>query len=141
MPFDEQMVKGSVSLMLLSLLSGSDMYGYQMIRELAAVSGNVFEFKEGTLYPVLQGLERKGLLESYWENTVKRRKRRYYHITAEGRRHLEEKRREWADFTKTVNIVLAVCRRLSSGKIHFRSALFFSLIEFPGVTLSAQITV
>ena len=36
---------------------------------------------------------------------------------------------------------LAVCRRLSSGKIHFRSALFFSLIEFPGVTLSAQITV
>ena len=106
MSFDEQMVKGSVSIMLLSLLGKADMYGYQMIQELALLSDNVFEFKEGTLYPLLRALEKKALVESYWENTVKLRKRRYYHITEKGIRHLETKRQEWSDFSKTVNKIL-----------------------------------
>ena len=106
MPFDEQMVKGSVSLMLLSLLARSDMYGYQMIQDLTSLSQKLFEFKEGTLYPLLKTLEKKQLVESYWENTVKRRKRRYYHITPKGLQYLEEKRREWGDFVKSVNVIL-----------------------------------
>lgn len=106
MSFDEQMIKGSVSIMLLSLLEKTDMYGYQMIQELAALSENVFAFKEGTLYPVLQKLEKQQLVESYWENTAKLRKRRYYHITGAGLAYLQKKRAEWTAFTKTVNIVL-----------------------------------
>ena len=46
-------------LLLLKLLSGEDMYGYQIILELARRSSNVFELKEGTLYPVLHGMERE----------------------------------------------------------------------------------
>lgn len=106
MSIDQQMVKGSVSIMLLSLLTRSDMYGYQMIQELARISGNIFEFKEGTLYPVLQGLEKNGFVEAYWENTSMRRKRKYYHITEKGRRHLGSKHEEWRRITEAVNKVL-----------------------------------
>ena len=52
-------------LLVLSLLAGEDMYGYQMIVELARRSDHTFEMKEGTLYPVLHGLERQGLVEAY----------------------------------------------------------------------------
>ena len=50
-------------LLLLKLLSTEDMYGYQIILELARRSSNVFEMKEGTLYPVLHGMEREGYVE------------------------------------------------------------------------------
>ena len=49
-------------LLVLSLLAGEDMYGYQMIVELARRSDHTFEMKEGTLYPVLHGLERQGMV-------------------------------------------------------------------------------
>ena len=52
-------------LLVLSLLAGEDMYGYQMIVELARRSDHTFEMKEGTLYPVLHGLERDGAVEAY----------------------------------------------------------------------------
>lgn len=52
-------------LLVLSLLAGEDMYGYQMIVELARRSDHTFEMKEGTLYPVLHGLERQGMVEAY----------------------------------------------------------------------------
>ena len=52
-------------LLLLKLLSAEDMYGYQIILELARRSSNVFEMKEGTLYPVLHGMEREGYVEAY----------------------------------------------------------------------------
>ena len=51
-------------LLVLSLLAGEDMYGYQMIVELARRSDNTFEMKEGTLYSVLHGLERDGAVEA-----------------------------------------------------------------------------
>ena len=54
-------------LLVLSLLAGEDMYGYQMIVELARRSDHTFEMKEGTLYPVLHGLERDGAVEAYAE--------------------------------------------------------------------------
>lgn len=52
-------------LLVLSLLAGEDMYGYQMILELARRSNHTFDMKEGTLYPVLHGLEQQGYVEAY----------------------------------------------------------------------------
>ncbi len=55
----------SISMLLLKLLEEQDMYGYEMIKELEFRSENVFSLKEGTLYPVLHGLETDGAIESY----------------------------------------------------------------------------
>jgi len=103
---DFQMIKGSVSMMVLALLNVHDMYGYQIIRELSERSNEAFEFKEGTLYPVLHELEKKALIESYWENTTLKRKRKYYLITDKGRDVLYEKLNDWNKVVHSVGLVI-----------------------------------
>ena len=93
-------------LLILSLLAGEDMYGYQMITELARRSQNVFSMKEGTLYPVLHGLEKQGYVEAYQQAAESGRMRKYYRITKKGRGLLEEKEQEWSLFSTKVNQVV-----------------------------------
>lgn len=65
MAVDKSLVSGSTSMLILRLLEEKDMYGYEMIEGLRRKSRNVFELKAGTLYPLLHGMELKGLLKSY----------------------------------------------------------------------------
>ena len=65
MKFDKGLVAGSSTLLVLALLEGGDMYGYQMIEELARRSNDAFQMKEGTLYPILHALEKGKYLTSY----------------------------------------------------------------------------
>ena len=92
-------------LLVLSLLSNEDMYGYQITEQLAVRSQNVFEMKSGTLYPLLHTLEQKGFVSAY-ERMEGGRERRYYSITAAGKKQLEEKQEEWSSFSEAVNRVL-----------------------------------
>ena len=71
-------------LLVLSLLAGEDMYGYQIITELARRSDHTFDMKEGTLYPVLHGLWKDGQVECYEAEAPTGRKRKYYHLTKKG---------------------------------------------------------
>ena len=64
MAIDRNLVQGSMAMMILRLLETKDMYGYEMIKKLKEKSENVFELKEGTLYPILHGLEEKGFIVS-----------------------------------------------------------------------------
>ena len=97
MKVSRELLKGSTNMLVLSLLENENMYGYQMIKKLSEKSQNVFEFQEGTLYPILHSLEEKNYISSYWDNTgVKKRK--YYSITKAGKKHLEEKKNEWKTF-------------------------------------------
>ena len=75
--------------------------------ELARRSDHTFEMKEGTLYPVLHGLERDGAVEAYQQEASTGRMRKYYRITRKGLRLLDEKKEEWVEFTHTVNAILA----------------------------------
>ena len=86
------------------------MYGYQITEELTDRSQNVFEMKSGTLYPLLHTLEQKGFVSAY-ERTEGGRERRYYAITAEGKRQLAEKREEWKSYSEAVERVMggALC--------------------------------
>ena len=65
MSVDKALISGSTTMLLLKLLEEKDMYGYEMIDTLRKKSNNVFELKAGTLYPLLHGMEKKGLLLSY----------------------------------------------------------------------------
>lgn len=103
---NKELLKGSTAMMILSLLSNGEQYGYQMIKTLEAMSDNTFTFKEGTLYPLLHELENKGFAESFYEETDSPRKRKYYRITREGRKVLEAKKQEWSVFSGAVNKVL-----------------------------------
>lgn len=106
MKISKELLKGSTSILILSLLNRRSMYGYEMIREIEDRSENIFSFKEGTLYPLLHTLEKEEMIESYWEDTESKRKRKYYRITDSGRKLLRQKEKEWRTFTKAVEQVL-----------------------------------
>ncbi len=107
MKFDKGLMAGSSTLLVLSLLEREDLYGYQMIEELARRSSHAFELKEGTLYPILHTLEKEKYLSSYEQQAPTGRKRKYYHLTGRGRELLGEKKQEWARFSGSVEQVLA----------------------------------
>ena len=82
------------------------MYGYEMIETLAYKSVHTFDLKAGTLYPILHGLEKKELVESYEQKADNDRLRKYYHLTKKGKNLLKEKQEEWTIFSNAVNSVL-----------------------------------
>lgn len=93
------------SLLVLSLLSTGDMYGYQMILELEKRSDNTFLLKEGTLYPVLKKLENAGYLKTYTED-FGGRTRKYYHITDSGTALLKKEAAAWKRYAHGIDAVL-----------------------------------
>ncbi|WP_298029041.1 PadR family transcriptional regulator [uncultured Dysosmobacter sp.] len=106
----KEMAKGSHELILLKLLSRKDMYGYQLIQEMALLSENVFRMSQGSLYPFLHALEDKGLIASYTQ-VVNGRERRFYHLTASGHRALAEKEEQWAVYTRAMGQILEGAER------------------------------
>ena len=103
---DRKMMAMGTSMLLLKLLEKEDMYGYQMIMELEERSESVFSLKVGTLYPLLHTLEQQGDIESFEQQAPTGRMRRYYRITAKGRKTLAGKKAEWEAYEKAVNSVL-----------------------------------
>ena len=106
MKIDKSLMSGSTTLLVLSLLSGEEMYGYQMITELARRSNHVFDLKEGTLYPILHGLEAGGLVSVREKKSDEGRTRKYYRITRKGRRALDARKEEWVAFREQVDAVV-----------------------------------
>ena len=102
MEFDKGLVGGSTPLLVLTLLEREDMYGYQIIKELERRSENAFQFKEGTLYPVLHRLENQGSVKSYRKAAENGKERKYYAITPEGRRQLAAEKAQWEAFALSV---------------------------------------
>lgn len=103
---DKKYMALGTSMLLLSLLSRQDMYGYQIIRELEQQSQEVFCLKEGTLYPLLHSLEQQGAICSELRTAENGRERKYYRITASGKKLLKEKMKEWETYQTAVNHVL-----------------------------------
>ena len=106
MKISKELLKGSTALMVLRVIAEEDMYGYRIIREIAARSKDTFKLNEGTLYPILHMLEKEGHLTSYDGQSETGRSRRYYHITIQGQLHLTARMEEWQVFSDAVSLVL-----------------------------------
>lgn len=94
--------RGVIVLAALSQL-GTEQYGYSLLKQLADQG---LEVDQGTLYPLLRRLEAQGLLESVWK-LEEARPRRYYVISAEGRKLLPKLKKEWAGIVAVMNKMLA----------------------------------
>lgn len=88
---DRELLKGSIEILLLSLLVEKDSYGYEMTKKLRALSDGAYHMNEGTLYPALKRLEMKECVSSYWNLGPEGTRRKYYSITETGHRVLSEK--------------------------------------------------
>ena len=87
-------INGVPELLVLKLLSGDKLYGYQLVKEIQKLNPQAFDFGEGCIYPILHSLEKDGLLHSE-EVPVNGRMRLYYSTTAAGKARLEDLSREW----------------------------------------------
>ena len=103
---DTELLKGTLTLLILALLSRKPMYGYEIAATVHQDTDGAFTWREGSLYPSLHKLEANDLITGEWEETDGGRKRKVYHITARGRAALQEKRRSWTELQAAVNCVL-----------------------------------
>jgi PadR family transcriptional regulator PadR len=80
---------------VLSLLERRPMYGYELVEALERGSGGLLAMGQSTVYPLLYGLEERGLLRTGWREAPSGRRRKYYHLTPSGERWLERQRTQW----------------------------------------------
>lgn len=106
MELDRSLVSGSMALLVLKLLEGGDLYGYQMIEELRRRSDDTFRLRAGTLYPLLHALEEKGLVTAYERMAESGKARRYYHLTEQGGKAMQEKENAWESYARAMRRVL-----------------------------------
>ena len=85
---NKELLRGSIDILLLSLLEKEDLYGYAIAKELKEKSNELYSISGGTLYPALQRLEKQKYLRSYWGDSESGSRRKYYSITEEGKRDL-----------------------------------------------------
>jgi PadR family transcriptional regulator, regulatory protein PadR len=103
---DTELLKGTLALLILSLLSRKAMYGYEIAATVHRDTDGAFTWREGSLYPSLHKLEQGGLIVGEWEEKETGRKRRYYHLTDKGREALREKEQSWAELCRAVHRIL-----------------------------------
>ncbi len=98
------MRKGALEYCVLALLTTRPRYGFEIVQRLGQMDGMLTS--EGTMYPLLGRLRREGLVESEWKESTAGPPRRYYKLTAEGRRSLRAFRDEWSTFRTAVDAIL-----------------------------------
>ena len=97
--------KGGLTTLILQNLNRGPNHGYRIAQDIKQKSKGVLDFREGTLYPALHGLENKGLIESYTQEE-NGRTRCYYKLTKKGTKALAEQREEWSRFSGAFTLVL-----------------------------------
>jgi PadR family transcriptional regulator, regulatory protein PadR len=105
-----KIARGSTELAILTLLNEQPLYGFQIAKEIEERTQGVLTFTMASLYPMLYELEKRGLVEAQWESNEAGRDRRYYKLTAQGKKELTPLRREWAAFFKALDALAEVNR-------------------------------
>jgi len=110
-PDRDDLLPGTLDMIVLKVLRLEPMHGWGVADRLAQTSRGVFQLNQGSLYPALYRLERQGLISSSWKTTENNRRARYYALTAAGRRALTVEQEKWARQTHAVNLILRLGER------------------------------
>ena len=105
-PRSTELLQGTLEMLVLKTLSLEPMHGWGIGQRIQQSSRDVFLVNQGSLYPALQRMKRKGWIRSDWRVTENNRRARYYSLTTEGRRQLERERAEWDRTSAAVNWIL-----------------------------------
>ena len=99
-------LQGTLEMLVLRALALEPMHGWGLAQRIDAMSRGVFAIQQGTLYPALQRMKRRGWVKAAWRLTENNRRARYYSITAAGERQLAAARTEWERTSTAVNGIL-----------------------------------
>ena len=101
-PDEQTLKKGTAELLILAQLEHRPSHGYEIAQQIELRSHGTVSFHVASLYPVLYRLERRGLIAGRWVEKAGQRRRRYYTLTASGRKVLADQRRTWRAFMRAV---------------------------------------
>ena len=102
------LLQGTLDMLILKILALQPMHGYGVAVRIEQVSRDVLRVNQGSLYPALRRLERRGWIKAEWGESENNRKARYYHLTKTGRKRLAEETREWERLSQAVGRILEV---------------------------------
>ena len=106
MVISADLLRGYTDAVILRQLVGEDGYGYQISKQVSNISGGRLELKEATLYTAFRRLEGAGYIRSYWGDELIGARRRYYSLTEEGKKKLEEETQAWHETREVLNRLL-----------------------------------
>ncbi len=103
-----KIARGSGELAILSLLAEQPLYGFEIAKQIGERTGGALQFTLASLYPLLYEMEKRALVEGRWQSNEAGRDRRYYRLTAAGRRQLAPLREEWRSFFNALDALAGV---------------------------------
>jgi transcriptional regulator len=104
--FSPTLKKGSMELLLLSLLEDQPRHGYEIGRLIEAKSNGRLQFRVSSLYPVLCRMEDRRWIKGRWVEKAGERRRRFYQLTPKGKKALAEQRETWEEFKTALTLIL-----------------------------------
>ena len=101
--FERELKKGSAELLILSLIEDRPRHGYEISKLIEDRSDGALKFNVASFYPLLYRLEKRGFIEGHWVEKAGQRRRRYYRLTAQGKKVLKAQRSTWLEFVNSIN--------------------------------------
>ncbi len=105
---DKEVKRGSTEMLILALIEDRPRHGYEIAKLIEQRSDGVLQFQVASLYPLLYRLEKRSLIEGRWVEKAGQRRRRYYRLTAAGKKVLAEQRQTWSDFFAALDRVAKI---------------------------------
>ncbi len=105
---DKEVKRGSTEMLILALVEDRPRHGYEIAKLIEERSDGVLQFHVASLYPLLYRLEKRGLIKGTWVEKAGQRRRRFYKLTAQGKKVLTEQRQTWSDFFAALDRVAKI---------------------------------
>src|SRR5262245_15851665 len=100
------LVQGTLDLLIMRTIAREPLHGWAIAQRIGALSKDVLQVNQGSLYPALQRLERQGWITADWGASENNRRARFYKLTPPGKRRLEEERADWDRLSAAISLVL-----------------------------------
>ena len=100
------LIQGTLDLLILKTVAHEPIHGYGIAQRILSISREILQVQQGSLYPALHRLQRKGLLQSEWKESASGPMAKYYSLTAAGRKSLQEEKEQWRRYAGAVALVL-----------------------------------
>ena len=102
----DDLLRGTLDMLVLKTLAGGRRHGYAIVGRIQQASGEVLQVEEGSLYPALHRMERRGWIRAEWGLSESNRRAKFYGLTAAGRKQLAASRESWARVSAAIGKVL-----------------------------------
>jgi len=101
-----ELLQGTLDMLILKTLTPGPMHGYSIVRRIQQVSDDVLQVEEGSLYPALQRMEKRGWIDAEWGLSENNRRAKYYKLTRAGRRQLANEETNWARLSEAIGKIM-----------------------------------